>query len=360
MFAKNYLSKVVLALVVLATVLALALTAAGCSSTATTTTTPVATTPTATAPASTSAPATSTQLPTSTTVPPTSTPAASATPTISATPTASATVPKPPILQLLMASTTSTRDSGILDVLLPIFQKQTGYEVKPNFVGSGAAMALGQAGNADVLFVHSPDAEVAFMQAGYGIDRRLVMHNYFVIVGPASDPAKIFGMTDAAAAFKKIADSKALFYSRGDASGTDAAEKAIWAKVGVTVKDGSSTNPSWYVEGGAGTGMLALLQIAAEKNGYTLSDMATWLFNKAKLSLTLDVQGDPALINVYHVISVNPQRYNNLNILGARAFADFVTSRETQEFIGTYGVAQYGQSLFIPDFGKTEASLGTK
>jgi tungstate transport system substrate-binding protein len=241
-----------------------------------------------------------------------------------------------------------------------MFQTQTGYQVKPNYVGSGAAIALGQAGNADVLFVHSPDAEVAFMQAGYGIDRRLVMHNFFVVVGPASDPAKISGMTDAAAAFKKIADAKAPFYSRGDASGTDVAEKAIWAKVGVTVKDGSSSNPSWYIEGGAGTGMLALLQIAAEKNGYTLSDMATWLFNKSKLSLNLDVQGDPALINVYHVISVNPQKFNNINILGARAFADFVTSKEIQDFLGTYGVAQFGQVLFTPDFGKTEASLGTK
>jgi len=259
-----------------------------------------------------------------------------------------------------MASTTSTRDAGILEVLLPIFQTQSGYVVKPNYVGSGASIALGQQGNADVLFVHSPDAEIAFMQSGYGIDRRLVMHNYFVVLGPSSDPAKVVGMTDAAAAFKKIADAKAPFYSRGDNSGTDAAEKAIWAKVGITVKDGSPNNPSWYIEGGAGTGMLTLLQIASEKNGYVLSDMATYLFNKSKLNLVLAVQGDPALINVYHVISVNPQKYSNVNILGARAFADFITSKEIQDFIGSYGVAQYGQSLFVPDFGKTEASLGTK
>jgi tungstate transport system substrate-binding protein len=335
--------------------LALVFSIAGCSSSTTTTppaSTPVASTPAATSPTVTTP--TTTQPPASTSLPPSSTtPAASMSPSPSVT-----AVPKPPIPQLLMASTTSTRDTGLLDVLLPIFQKQTGYEVKPNFVGSGAAIALGQQGNADVLFVHSPDAELAFMQLGYGVDRRLVMHNYFIVLGPASDPAKIFGMNDAAAAFKKIAAAKAPFYSRGDNSGTDVAEKAIWAKIGIPVKDGSSSNPSWYIEGGGG--MLSLLQIASEKNGYVFSDMSTYLFNKSKLSLGLAVDGDPALINVYHVISVNSQKYNNINILGARAFSDFITSKEIQDFISTYGISQFGQALFIADYGKTEASLGTK
>ena len=186
------------------------------------------------------------------------------------------TLPKPANPELILSSTTSTRDSGLMDVLLPVFQQQTGYVVKPIYNGSGAAMALGQQGNADVLLVHSPAAEVTFMQGGYGINRRLIMHNDFIIMGPPSDPAGISGMTSAVDAFKKIAASGATFYSRGDNSGTDAMDKSIFAKAGITVKDGAATNPAWYIEGGAGTGMLDLLRIASEKGAYILTDRAAY------------------------------------------------------------------------------------
>ena len=160
------------------------------------------------------------------------------------TTTTTTTVPQPANPQLILSSTTSTRDSGLMDVLLPLFQQQTGYVVKPIYNGSGAAMTLGQQGNADVLLVHSPAAEVTFMQGCYGINRTLIMHNDFILMGPPSDPAGISGMTSAVDAFKKIAASGAKFYSRGDNSGTDAMDKSIFSKAGVTVKDGATTNPS--------------------------------------------------------------------------------------------------------------------
>jgi tungstate transport system substrate-binding protein len=257
-----------------------------------------------------------------------------------------------------MSSTTSTRDSGLMDVLIPVFQQQTGYVVKPIYNGSGAAMALGQQGNADVLLVHSPAAEVTFMQGGFGINRRLVMHNDFILMGPASDPAGIKGMTNAVDAFKKIADAKASFYSRGDNSGTDAMDKSIFGKAGITVKDGAATNPSWYVEGGAGTGMLDLLRVASEKNGYVLTDRATYVANQKVLNLVIAVQGDPLMLNIYHVIQVNPEKFPNVNAAGAKAFSDFMVAPATQTLIGQYGVSQYGQALFFPDAGKTEAQLG--
>jgi tungstate transport system substrate-binding protein len=259
-----------------------------------------------------------------------------------------------------MASTTSTRDSGLMDVLIPIFQQKSSYVMKPIYVGSGAAIALGQQGNADVLLVHSPAAEVQFVKDGWGINRKLIMHNDFIIVGPTSDPAKIKGMTSAVDALKKIADSKINFYSRGDNSGTDVLEKSLWAKAGVTVKDGSTSNPSWYIEGGAGAGMLDLLRIASEKNGYTITDRSTYVANQKVVALAIDVEKDPVLLNVYHVIQVNPAKYPIVNAAGAQAFSDFMVSPETQAEIGKYGVVQYGQQLFFPDAGKTEAELGSQ
>jgi len=257
-----------------------------------------------------------------------------------------------------MASTTSTRDSGLMDVLIPLFQQQTGYVMKPIYVGSGQAMTMGQQGQADVLLVHSPAAEVKFVQDGYGINRKVVMHNDYIIVGPPSDPAGIKGMTSATEALKKIADSKINFYSRGDNSGTDALEKSLWAKIGITVKDGSSSNPGWYLE--ANLGMGDLLRVVSEKQSYTISDRATFYNNQKTLSLNILVQGDPALLNIYHVIQVNPDKFPNLklNVDGAKAFSDFMLSPATQQVIGKYGVDLYGQPLFFPDAGKTEASLG--
>lgn len=278
----------------------------------------------------------------------------------SETPTPSAAAPKPANPEIIMSSTTSTRDSGLMDVLLPVFQQKTGYVVKPIYNGSGAAMALGQQGNADVLLVHSPAAEVTFMQGEYGVNRRLVMHNDFIIVGPSADPAGIKGMTSAVDAFKKIAAAKANFYSRGDNSGTDAMDKSLFGKAGVTVKDGAATNPAWYIEGGAGTGMLDLLRVASEKSGYVLTDRATYLANQKVLTLSIMVQGDPLLLNIYHVIQVNPAKWPKVNAEGAKAFSDFMVDPATQTLIGQYGVAQYGAPLFFPDAGKTEAQLGSQ
>lgn len=261
--------------------------------------------------------------------------------------------------QLLLASTTSTRDTGLMDVLIPIFEKETGYKVKPVYVGTGAAIALGQQGNADVVLVHAPSLEIPFVNSGAGVYRTLVMHNDYIIVGPAKDPAGIKGLTSANDAFKKIADTKSTFYSRGDKSGTDTAEKAIWKNIGVTVADGSSSNPSWYVEGGTGTGMLDLLRIASEKNGYAITDRSTYLANKSVLSLDILVQGDPSLLNVYHVICVNQLVFPKVNFSGAKIFSDFMVSAEAQSIIASFGKDKYGQALFFADAGKPESALGS-
>jgi tungstate transport system substrate-binding protein len=268
--------------------------------------------------------------------------------------------PKPANPEILMASTTSTRDSGLMDVLIPIFQGKTGYVMKPVYVGSGQAMTMGQQGQADVLLVHAPASEVKFVQDGYGINRKLVMHNDYIIVGPPSDPAKIKGTASATDALKKLMDAKVNFYSRGDNSGTDQLDKQIWGKVGVTVKDGATTNPSWYME--ANLGMGDLLRVVSEKQSYTISDRATYLNNQKTLQLDILVQGDPALLNIYHVIQVNQDKFPNvkLNVEGARAFSDFMVSADTQKEIGKYGVEKYGQALFFPDAGKTEAQLGSQ
>lgn len=281
-------------------------------------------------------------------------------PTVQPTALQPTTPAKPANPEIIMASTTSTRDSGLMDVLIPIFEQQTGYTVKPIYVGSGAAMTMGQQGNADVLLVHSPAAEMTFMQGDYGINRQLVMHNDFVIVGPPPDPAGIKGMTSATDAMKKIADAKITFYSRGDNSGTDALEKSLWKKIGINVQDNATTNPSWYVEGGAGMGMLDLLRIVSEKGAYTITDRSTYLANHSILSLDILVQGDPALLNIYHVIQVNPQKFTNVNADGAKAFSDFMVDPATQAVISKYGIDKYGQPLFFADAGKTESQLGSK
>jgi tungstate transport system substrate-binding protein len=274
--------------------------------------------------------------------------------------TMTTSVSKPANPDLIMASTTSTRDSGLMDVLLPIFQQKTGYVVKAVYVGSGAAITMGKEGNADVLLVHSPASEVSFVDGGFGINRTLVMHNDFVICGPKADPAGIKGMTVATDALKKISDGKYTFYSRGDASGTDVAEKNLWKKIGISVADNSTTNPSWYIQGGAGTGMLDLLRIATEKGGYTITDRSTYLANKSVLELDILVQGDPGLLNIYHVIEVNPDKWSKVNAAGAKAFIDFMVSKDTQAIIAKYGEDKYGQPLFFADAGKTEAELGSK
>ncbi len=241
-----------------------------------------------------------------------------------------------------------------MDVLIPVFQQKTGYTIKPIYVGSGAAMTMGERGEADVLLVHSPDAEVAFMKASHGTTRLLVMHNDFVVVGPTADPAGIKGTAKAIDALKKIAGAKSLFVSRGDNSGTDALEKKLWKTLGTDPK-----NPpqSWYQETGQGMG--ATLAVASEKNGYTITDRATYLSTKKNLSLVILVEGDGALLNVYHVIQVNPAKSVKINAEGAKAFADFMVATDTQQTIGKFGVDKYGAPLFFPDAGKKEADLGS-
>jgi tungstate transport system substrate-binding protein len=251
--------------------------------------------------------------------------------------------------EIILATTTSTRDSGLLDVLLPLFEKQSGYTVKMVAVGSGAALALGQQGNADVLLVHSPAAELKYMAGGFGKERLLVMHNDFIIVGPKADPAKISSAASAADAFKAISDSKAVFVSRADASGTNAEELIIWKAANIT-PDGD-----WYLKSGQGMG--DTLRIASEKDGYTLSDRATYLSLKDTLDLTILYQGEKSLLNIYHVITVNPAILTNINYTGAKAFADWMVSADTQKVIASYGVDKYGQQLFFPDAGKADADV---
>jgi tungstate transport system substrate-binding protein len=252
---------------------------------------------------------------------------------------------------IILATTTSTQDSGLLDVLLPIFEKKTGYFVKTIAVGSGQAMAMGQKGEADVLLVHSPDAEKKFVAEGYGINRRIIMHNDYVIVGPLGDSAKIKGVKSSQEAFKKIASAQALFISRGDKSGTDAKEKSIWKAAGVKPE-----GEKWYQETGLGMGQT--LNVAAEKKGYTLTDRGTYLAMKKNLNLDILVEGDAILLNIYHVIEVNPAKWPKVNAAGAKAFSDFMVSKETQDMIKTFGVDKYGAPLFFPDAGKKEAELG--
>jgi tungstate transport system substrate-binding protein len=254
---------------------------------------------------------------------------------------------------LILATTTSTQDSGLLDLLIPIFEKQTGYFVKTISVGSGQAMKMGERGEADVLLVHSPEAEKSFMAQGFGVDRRLVMHNDFLILGPAKDPARIRGSKTAAEAFRKIAATGALFLSRGDNSGTDAKEKGLWKGAGIAPE-----GQKWYQQTGLGMG--DTLNVAAEKGGYLLADRGTYLAlqRKRHLGLEILVAGEPKLLNVYHVIEVNPAKWPKVNKEGARAFSDFVVSRKIQELIGRYGVKQFGSPLFFPDAGKKPELLG--
>jgi len=270
--------------------------------------------------------------------------------------TAAASAPANP--DLILATTTSTQDSGLLDVLIPLFEQQSGYKVKTVAVGSGAAIQMGQEGNADVLLVHSPAAEKQFMSDGWGQERTLIMHNDFILVGPAADPAKIKGLgpKDAFVAIAKAGDAdptKVLFFARADKSGTSTKELDFWKKAAI---DPATTKPAWYVETGQGMG--ATLTITSEKGGYTLTDRATYLANKSKLQLEILLEGNNALLNVYHVITVSQAKWPKVNYEGAVAFQKFMTDPATQDVISKFGVDKYGQALFFPDATKTDADLG--
>jgi len=251
---------------------------------------------------------------------------------------------------VILSTTTSTQDSGLLDVLIPLFEKQTGYSVKTISVGTGQALALAAKGDADVALVHAPSLEKQYVADGKLLNRRLVMYNDFVIIGPKEDPAKARLAKNAIGALKAIEQAKASFVSRGDNSGTHTLEKALWKSAGIEPKG------AWYIE--AGQGMGATLAIANERNAYTITDRGTYLALGKRVSLPILIEGDKALLNIYSVMEVNPANGPRINSAGGKAFADFMVAPQTQNVIRSFGVEKFGQSLFVPVAGKKEDELG--
>lgn len=247
--------------------------------------------------------------------------------------------------EIILATTTSTYDSGLLDELLPIFKEEFGYSVKPIAVGTGEAIAMGQRGEADVILVHSRKSEDEFVAGGFGTERYDVMHNDFVIIGPEEDTAQVTGL-DAAQAYTAIAGAEALFTSRGDNSGTNKKELSIWEEAGIIPEGG------WYLETGQGMG--ATLRIADEKNAYTMTDRGTYLAQQESLILIILVEGDQILFNPYGIIPVNPEKHPGLgiNYLGAMKLVEFITGQKGQGIIREFGKEKFGQPLFYPDIIK--------
>ncbi|MFP5105700.1 substrate-binding domain-containing protein [Neobacillus sp. C211] len=249
------------------------------------------------------------------------------------------TEPKAAPTVMILATTTSTQDSGLLDVLIPMFEKENNVKVQTIAVGTGQALEMGTKGEADVLLVHAPAAEKAVVDAGDAINYKRVMYNDFILVGPKDNPAGVSG-DDINAAFKKLSDSKATFVSRGDDSGTHKKELGIWAA--------ASIKPAgeWYVSTGQGMGQT--LQVAAEKKGYVLTDRATWLAQEKNLdTLQIVVQGGKDLMNIYHVMQVNPEKHDKINSKDAEKFVEFMVDAKTQDVIEEFGKKEYGQSLFM-------------
>ena len=242
---------------------------------------------------------------------------------------------------VVLATTTSTRDAGLLDSLLPLFTAQSGYRVRVIAVGTGQALETARRGDAAVVLVHAPELERALVDSGYFVRRRLVMHNDFLFVGPARDPAQLRGLSEPVAALRAIARARAPFVSRGDRSGTHLFEQRLWRLAGLAPPAGG-----WYIE--AGQGMAATLQMADEKRAYTITDRGTFLAWQSKLELVPLVEGDTLFYNVYHVMEVPNARSD------ARALADFFVSPEAQELIGKFGTSRFGRPLFIPDAGKLD------
>jgi len=249
---------------------------------------------------------------------------------------------------VILATTTSTQDSGLLDVLIPAFEEESGREVKTIAVGSGEAIELGARGEADVVLAHSPAAEEGLMAAGKGASRRTVMHNDFVLVGPSDDPAGVRD-DEPADALAAIADAEATFISRGDESGTHTFELGLWEDAAVEPAG------DWYQESGQGMG--ATLQIANDKDAYTVTDRGTYLATDAAKDLEILVEGGADLLNVYHVIAVADDAGERVNAEGATALADFLVAPEAQEMIGGFGVEEFGEPLFVPDAGKTDDEI---
>jgi tungstate transport system substrate-binding protein len=244
---------------------------------------------------------------------------------------------------ITLATTTSVQDTGLLDMLLPLFREQTGIEVKVVAVGTGQALELGRRGDVDVLVVHDAASEKQFMDEGFGSSRKEIMYNDFLLVGPANDPAGIKGERSIVEAFRKLAKKGDLFVSRGDDSGTHKREKSIWKQLNLEPKG------PWYIE--AGSGMAAVLRMADQKKAYTLCDRGTYLTLHQGMDMHIMVEGDPMLINHYSVIVLNPAKHHHVHHELAQRFSDFLLSPETQKRIGEFGVEQFGHPLFIPDAG---------
>jgi tungstate transport system substrate-binding protein len=243
---------------------------------------------------------------------------------------------------ITVASTTSTEESGLFGYLLPAFMKETGIQVRVVAVGTGQALKIGERGDCDVVFVHDRPAELAFLEQGFGIDRREVMYNDFILVGPNTDPAHVDGGKDIVAAFRKIAEAKAPFVARGDDSGTSKAEMRLWKEAGI---DPKTVGGSWYRDTGSGMG--PTLNAAAEMDGYTLSDRGTWLSFKNKQNLKIVVEGDRRLLNQYGVMLVNPQKHPHVKRDLGEKFIDWLTSPDGQQTIAGYKIN--GAQLFFPD-----------
>ncbi len=256
--------------------------------------------------------------------------------------------PPAPRGDLILATTTSVQDSGLLEALIPVFEAGVNVNVKPVAVGTGAALRLAEEGNADALFVHAPDAERALVGAGHAYNRHLVAYNDFVIVGPRADPANIAGDTDAATAFTAIAATEARFISRGDDSGTHKRERAIWAEARIVPGD------SWYAESGQGMG--ATLTIADQKLAYVLTDRGTFLALSDDVDLIPLVEGDPALLNLYSVLQVSPAKLG-VNALAAVAWIEFMLSEEAQAIINDFRRDEFGRPLFHAAAGLQEAEV---
>ena len=251
---------------------------------------------------------------------------------------------------LILSTTTSTQDSGLLDVLVPLFEKQTGYSVKIISVGTGQALTLAAKGDADVTLVHAPSLEKNFVADGKLLNRRLVMYNDFVIIGPKDDPASVKSTKSAIAALKLIEQAKASFVSRGDNSGTHNLERSLWQQAGIEPKG------AWYIESGQGMG--ATLGIANERNAYTLTDRGTYLALAKRVALPILFERDKLLLNIYSVMEVNPANGPRVNAIGGKAFADFLVSAQTQAVIQGFGTEKFGQPLFVPVAGKREEDIG--
>jgi tungstate transport system substrate-binding protein len=251
---------------------------------------------------------------------------------------------------VILSTTTSTQDSGLLDVLVPLFEKRSVYSVKTISVGTGKSLALAAKGDADVALVHAPSLEKNYVGEGKLRNRRLVMYNDFIVIGPKDDPAKIAKLKSAGAALRAVEQAKAPFVSRGDNSGTHNLEKSLWKAAGI------QPSGSWYIESGQGMG--ATLGIAQERNAYTVTDRGTYLALQRRITLPILIEGDRVLLNIYSVIEVNPANSPRVNAAGGKAFADFMVSPEAQNLIKSFGVEKFGQPLFMPVAGKREEDLG--